>query len=294
MAIDLFNRRAILQVDTPQIPAGVGAFDISFEVNKNAGRGLSGWKPSTAQIRVWNLSADTRAKLSAIWPKQIPPKKSKIIPRGRFVQLEAGYGDHLSRIFRGDLRLGYHERQGADVVTYLEAGDGEALARAKIFKSWAPGTPVSTVLRDVADSLGIGLGNLTAEVVAPVLTNYGPVFTQGTAVAGKAVKELNRITKSIGVTWSIQDGTLQFLGAGTSLRGTAIKMSEDSGMLDAPNLDQNGFLKVKCLMIPDLFPGRRISLDSEQFHGFYVVDKAKYSGDTFGANWEIELECERL
>ncbi len=279
----LFKRRATLQIDNLEVPCGPpDGFDVAFDVEKR-----SDGKPNTAEVRVWNLSTAHRGELASKFAAAAGKKARRVV-----VQLEAGYVSGVSRIFRGDLRMGYHERDGADIVTKIEAGDGEfTVSRAKIFKSYAPGTPITTVLKDVAKAMGVGLGNIPN--VAGFLGG-GQAFVGGTTVSGKVTKELTRLTQSAGLTWSIQDGTLQFLATGKALDGTAIVVSAETGMVGAPNLDHKGRLEVRTLMIPDLFPGRKIQLDAAELQGFYLVEQVKYTGDTFSQDWYCDLDCKRL
>ncbi len=278
----LKDRRATITIDTLQIQCGgVQGLDVSFDVDKR----LDG-KPNTATINIWNLNPTHRGELSV---KAAAAKKKKVL-----VQVEAGYAEGTSRIFRGDLRSAYHEHSGADVITHVEAGDGEwTIPRAKIAKSWGPGTPVSTVLTDIAGSLGLGKGNLAAATIAQFLGG-GSAFVGGTAVSGKSVKELTRICRSLGIEWSIQDGTIQFLSTGKALEGTALLIRSDTGMIGSPNIDQKGRLHVRTLIIPDLFPGRKIKLDAIDLQGFYKIQECKYNGDIAGTDWYIDVEAVRL
>lgn len=285
-ADDLYRRKATITIDTIEIPCGLDGLDVAFEVEKD----LTG-KPNTAKVSVWNISDTNRAALSARAAKKTSGGK----PQGVRVRIDAGYQDNVHRVYEGDLRHIYHERNEADVITHVETGDGEYyVARSKIFKAYAPGTPVADVIIDVARSIGVGDGNLLKAVVAASLTNYGTTFTQGTAVAGKAMRELNRLTKSVGLEWSIQDGTLQLVGSGKSLDGEAVLLRADTGMVGSPTVDQKGTVSVKTLMIPNMFPGRKVKLDAAELQGFYRIIKTKHSGDTFGTPWYVDCDCKKL
>lgn len=280
----LYGRRARISVDTVQVDAGDDTgFDVEFEVEKD----LSG-KPNTASLKIWGLSEDHRTALSA--------KAKAARPR---VRIEAGYIEGMSRIFEGDVRHLWHEHEGSEFVTHCETGDGERyVATGRIFRAWAPGTPVSTVLKDVARALGAGDGNLQTAVISAALEGWGPVYTQGAAVAGKTVNILNRITRSCGLEWSIQDGVLQILGQGQSLAGTAILLNAETGLIGSPSIDHTGKnagqVLVKTLMIPDLFPGRKLHIDAANLKGDYRVEKAKYTGATNGNEWYISCEARAL
>jgi hypothetical protein len=296
----LFDRKAMIVVDTAvrgpsasatslgvtpalQIPCGKDAFDCEFDIRKD----LTG-KPNRALIKIYNLNQDHRDALSE--------RAAKGPVR---VRLDAGYADGSSRIFEGDLRILFHDKDGGcDVVTTIESGDGDHIvSTARISKSWGPGTPVSTVIKDIAAALGVGEGNVQGSTAGALLDSWGPTYTGGTAVNGQAFRELARICKSSGILWSIQDGTLQFLVADQALSGTAVKVTASSvrdphsvvgGMEDAPKIDHKGRLRVKTRIIPDIFPGRKIQLEDKST---WRVDKARYHGQTRGHVWNIYIEA---
>ena len=147
------------------------------------------------------------------------------------------------------------------------------------------------MIRDVAKSVGVGLGNLESKISGALLDGWGSVFTQGTVASGSAVKELTGLLRGAGMSWSIQDGTMQVLGVDSALEGTAVLVSSSTGMLGSPSIDHKGIVNVKMLLIPDVFPGRKLRIESEELQGFYRVIRAKYSGDSAGDDWMIEVDC---
>jgi hypothetical protein len=291
--VRLFNRQATIVVDTAirgpsaaatslgvvpalQVPCGKDGFDCTFDIRKD----LTG-KPNRASIKIYNLTQDHRDALSE--------RAAKGPVR---VRMDAGYQDNVSRIFEGDLRILYHDRDsGADFVTTIESGDGDRIvSTARISKSWAPGTPVATVIKDITALLDLGEGNVRGSTAGALLEGFGPTFTGGTAAKGPVFRELARICKSAGILWSIQDGTLQFLVGDAALSGTAVKVASNTGMEDAPKIDHKGRLRVKTRIIPGIFPGRKIQLEDGSV---WRVDKARYHGETRGHGWNIFIEARR-
>jgi len=287
----LFGRKATLVIDTAtrgpsasamslgvspalSIPCGKDGFDLRFDIKKDLTA-----KPNRASIDVFNLTQDHRDALSE--------RAAKGPVRAR---LDAGYEDGVSRIFEGDLRILYHDREGGtDIVTRIESADGDRIiSTARISKSWAAGTPVSQVIRDVAAALNIGEGNVRASAAGALLEDLGPTFAGGTAAVGPVFRELTRICKSAGIEWSIQDGTLQFLVTDQALSSTAIKVTSSTGMEDFPKIDHKGRLRVVTRIIPGLFPGRKIQLEDRSV---WRVDKARYHGETRGRAWNIHIEA---
>lgn len=277
----LYQRKAILTVHDLEIPVSPGEFWFTFDVQKS-----NTAKQNTASFKVRNLTKDHRDALMA--------KASKKGANGQAgnvrVRLEAGYEDQTSRIFDGDLRVLYHQSDGPDVTTIIESGDGDQASFKKIFKSWEKGTPAQTVLRDMLKTLGSGLGNFDQ-----VAANASFLYAGGTAKAGSVLKQIEILARSAGLSFSIQDGVPTFTVGANPLPGTAVVISPSTGLVGSPALDHKGVLSCKTLMIPDLFPNRKIKVESAHLPaGFYKVTKTKHSGDSYGTEWYIDLEAKRL
>jgi hypothetical protein len=271
----LFQRKGLLVVDADlkggnalSIPLGNDSFDARFDIRKDP------------QIEVFNLTEDHRSAIS------------QRAARGPIrVRLEAGYQDGTSRIYEGDLRIVYHEHQGPDWVTRIESADGDQVVqKSRISRSWGAGTPVQTVIRDIAQALSIGEGNVKQSTAGAVLTGLGPTFPGGTAVCGSAARALTQICRSAGITWSINDGTLQMLADDKALDGTAVKVSPSTGLEGAAEFmpTKSGTrLRVRTRLIPGIWPGRKIQLADGSI---WRCDKTHYHGETHGPAWGIVIE----
>jgi hypothetical protein len=272
--VNLYDRRATLRVDTIEISFGdVLGLDLAFMVDKTIKP-----DPNTAEITIWNLNEEHRQGLA---------DKAK---DGITVYLEAGYKDATSVIAEGDLRFVNTYRDGPDLVTKVCTGDGDKAKAGRISKSYGLATPVATVLRDVAKACNVPVGNLETAITGATLTGAGSVYKGGTSVSGNAYEALQRLAASAGLEVSIQRGKLQFLAAGMGLAGKAYELSAETGLYGSPSVDQSGMLKAQCGMLPDLFPGRKVVMDSELVTGTFKVTRARYIGDTAGADWHIDFE----
>jgi|ADGO01.1.fsa_nt_gi hypothetical protein len=141
----LFGRTWRVRIDTIQFTE----LDCSFTVEKSTKR-----EPNKCSIRVWNLTAEHRAQLESLSvTRQRGPGRIR-------VELEAGYGDRTSLLFRGDLRHATTVREGPDLVTELEGEDGgRAVLWSRVNRSFPPGTRVDQVVRACAAAMGVGAGN---------------------------------------------------------------------------------------------------------------------------------------
>lgn len=267
--IRLFDRKIRVIVGTIEITD----LDISFRIHKSLTP-----SPNAAELTILNLSAANRSALEHI----------QIVP----VQIDVGYAKGMSTIFLGDLRVAMTTHEGPDYVTRLSAGDGEqAVRKARVNITIKPSAATNdSVLDAVARSLGVGIGNLEQaknQLRASGLSNQ---FTEGAVLSGSAFREMNGICRTLGLSWSVLDGKLLILPLGVALAGQALLISENTGMIGSPTVDNSGVLTVKTLLIPDIFPGRKLVLESERISGQYRIEICDYSGDTAATDWYCTIQ----
>jgi hypothetical protein len=210
------------------------------------------------------------------------------------VQIEAGYVDGMSLLFRGDGRTVTQTREGSDWMTKVTAGDGEhAIRAARASRSFGPETTLDEVVRYVAGAMGVGVGNATEALRGATLDRVGATFPEGRVVHGPAARALSELLDSAGLQWSVQDGVLQVVPRGGALARQAILLSSDTGLLSAET-GKNHAVKAKALIQPDLVPGRQVQLDSRVVRGLYRITVAEYAGDTRGDDWTADLELRQV
>ena len=261
----------------------VGTLDAStlackFKVQRTLAMGRAGH----AEIVIFGLTPEHRREIISA-------------PRRRtFVELHAGYADGMSLLFRGDLRKAVQARDGTEWSVTVTAGDGEhAIRNARVSRSFAAGTTLSTVVRAIADAMGVGVGNALDAFRGASLGAVGDTFPEGTLVHGLAAAELTRLCDSTRLTWSVQDGNLQVLPLGGALAREAIRLSADSGLVGAPEIVNRRTVNVKTLMIPGAVPGQQVVLDSAVISGVWRISEAEYVGDTHGSDWGAALVMHR-
>ncbi len=281
---DLFNRNWSLRVGTILIRANT--LDIAFNVTKTKRR-----EPNKAAIKIYNLNREHRDQIE---------ESSEVN-----VTLEAGYNDDLSVIFSGNLRSGESVYTGNDVITSIEGEDGgTAYRRSILSRSFPAGTEVLTVLKAAVEGLGVGQGNLRDFSSINIL-EMGTTYPEGTVLNGPARDEVNRIVRSIRDTdsartrysWSIQNGNFQIRRGRRPVRDRAIKLTPQSGLLESPvRTRPDGrrprFVSAKSLLIPGIFPGRIIVLESKFISGNFSVRRVSYKGDTSTNDWMCDMELE--
>lgn len=277
----LYGRIARLQISStvPAIGASVTSWievtglRVSFTVKRTL-------KPdaNSASVEVFNLSATSRAGIKR---------------KGVRVILEAGYADvGLETVITGDCRLASHEQSGTEWVTRFELLDGGRVLRyGRASTSYAPGTPVSKAVGDLAGKLGISGGQLAKQ-----LPSLSAKTLNGIVTHGSVPETLDKLLKPQGYSWSIQDGRLQVL-KGSDHTELIPLISTDSGLIGSPKLltpDKNegrSLLSFTSLLNARIRPGCLVAVQSKQFSGQFRVETVTHKGDTHGTDWTSEVEA---
>lgn len=248
--------------------------DVTFNIVRTLEK-----EPNSCELRVFNLNLEHRNELAKL--------------QDVFVSVQAGYEGEVSEIFKGDLRTAYSERDGPDWITTISSGDGlKAIRRARINKSFAPGTKVGKVLRELIKELGIDSGNLeSALLIDPAFTGAGSEYINGTTVSGQASEELDAVLRSVGKEYSIQSNTLQILNVAQPLDGFVFSLTPTTGLIGSPTIGADGVVNARALLNGQILPGRKVQIASQHIPGTFVrVERAEFIGDTSGQDWYVDLE----
>lgn len=271
----LYSKRCAVVVDGLLVDGLRAQFKVEKTLTKN---------PNTAHITISNLSEETRRKMRN---------------RHASVILSAGYADTVAQIFSGTARTVDHVRKESTWETVIQCGDGEVQFRvSRVSQSFGPGTKVADVIAAIAHSTGLKVGNAVDQAELGGFRGGLEQFAQGYVAHGKSSAQLDKILRSAGFDWSIQDGALQFLRPSEAAKNQAVLLSEDTGLIGSPEHgtpDKKGkpsVLKAKSLLQPTLRPGVRVEIHSRAIHGSqFRVEKVTHSGDTGATEWYSEIEC---
>lgn len=281
-----FQRSYRLTIGTVEVDArlGVGlhALRIAFAIERDVKR-----IPNNAEVAIWNLNPSSRAALAKL--SNVP------------VRLEAGYVGEVGVLFQGDLRSARSRREGTDIITRVSGGDGEVRIRtARINRTFAAGTPIGTVIRDLGKALGVGEGNLR-QFLGARLGNGSKTLSRSLTLRGSVFDELECITRSCGLSWSVQDSALQLREVGLPVgdrHGPLLR--PDSGLIGEVEVEtvakeEPGFpagsVRVcgRCLLRPDLIPGVPFRVESDAYTSNLVAMATAASGDSHSTDsWCID------
>lgn len=254
---------------------------ISFRVEKTLKK-----EPNKCECVIYNLGREQRAAIEELRP-------TKTSARGVPLLIEAGYQDAgPSQIWLGDLRTVWSERVGADWLTHLETGDGEAAKKSTIKVAYGPGTTPDIALRAIVKAIGIDEGNAAAAAIKLRQTGLATLFPQRAVFYGSASVVLDRFCQSAGLEWSVQDSALQILDRDKALGTTSIKLSPSTGLIESPSVDPLGVLTFKMLLQP-IRCGGLVTIDSQTAQGTYKVRRLTWDGDTHAQPWYVTGEAVR-
>lgn len=235
--------------------------------------------PNEAEIKIWNLSDASRAEINEELAE---------------ITLEAGYEyeGNVGVIFRGFTRDITHDRQGTDIITTIQCGDGDKSARKSyVSKTYDAGTNVEDIVKDIQGQMeGVELGELK--------------FPENMSVPKRPIsfmttpqRSLDELGRSFGFYWSVQNGALEVI-PGDGFLSEVTDITPQTGMIGVPSITDSGIV-VKCLLDPDIRPNRQVNIQSETTDregrsGLYRVSSVAYGGDNWDGDFYCELEAELI
>lgn len=233
---NLFPRKLRLEVvDDDGAGVNLGELSTRFEIDRSAQAAIG-----RAKIQVINLSKDTVARLEQKYTR---------------IKLDAGYPQRSGTIFSGEIRNVFVTRDGPDRVVKIFAADGaRGWENSTVNRTFAAGTPVRTVVSEVAATLGLPLGTTEFLTTEAIVGAY--------VASGMTRHYLDELADSYGFRWSIQGGTVEFLStprSGGTPTNAEIIVSRDTGMVDSPVATTLG-LDFLTLLDPRIVPGRRVEV----------------------------------
>ncbi len=248
--------------------------------------------PKSANIRVYNLAPETA--------KRVRKEFTQVV-------LQAGYGDLVGVVFAGQIKQVRIGRENAtDTFIDIVAADGDvaynqAVVNTTLAAGWTPGD-LRRVCLKAMEPYGVTAGDL-----APLPNVRSP---RGRPLYGPARDFLRELADTHGMTWSITMGQLSMTPIGGTRGGAAIELTSQTGLIGLPQQTVDGIM-VKCLINPQIRPGRQLRINNDSIQealvstsvtyvdkrptkdtdGFYKVWALAINGDTRGQDWYMDLVC---
>lgn len=264
-------------------------FRITFEASVGPGEQIP-----YLDLRIWGLNNTSISELLGSTPQGNND--------GRVITLAAGYIDNFGVIFSGRIRNVFLEYEPPSrVIRVIAAGGAVQRASKRLLNLTLPeSSTVVDALDQCAKSLGLQL------VVNPQLFSSAAPFIFGRKLHADAKKELDLLAREFSFQYTIAGDELIIGTPGIGRDNNAKLISYTTGMEGVPEITEVG-CDVNVRMSPDIKMGDRIDIKSElktfEFNslyfqqvsanagsGIYVVHHLKYSGDSWGNNWTMNIE----
>lgn len=295
MSVPQYNRFISLKIGGPDVE-GIDLSDLRIRFSVRRGD-LS--TPNSADIRVYNVSAETA-------------RKSRLREFERVV-LQAGYPGNYGTIFDGTIKQVRRGRE-SQTDTYLDitAADGDsaynfAVTSVTLAAGASPSDQINAVMADL-EAKGVRLGEL------PNLPNTR--LPRGKVIFGMTRNHLDNLGRTTDISWSIQDGQLTLIPNTAYLPGEAVVLNAETGMVGLPEQTQNG-ITVKALLNPGIRIGRVLQINNSSIQlyryglalsdvqgnqwvkqsayldadGFYRPIVVNHYGDSRGNDWYTDVIC---
>jgi hypothetical protein len=234
---------------------------------------------NTATISVTNLAKATRAELVRL-PRRII--------------LEAGYQNQsISTLFIGDVSASPgSQNDGIDnVTTFIAKDGGRAIKNARVNKAFRGSPSVLLQLEECIKAMGLRApANLT------LLQELREQHPHGVSLYGSASDNLTQLLAPYGMGWSIQNGKFVVGKALDTLPGQLV-IDAAAGLIGSPELSpptkpgKPAQLAFRCLLFPELEPGRKVEVRSKTVRGVYKIKGVKHEGDNMDAEMLTSVEA---
>jgi hypothetical protein len=269
--------------------------------------------PNVADIRVYNVSADTA--LSMLINLNPAPGIQTISNQGMVI-LQAGYQNNYGVIFQGNIKQIILGRESAtDTFVDIIAGDGDraynfAVVNTSLAAGVTPSQQLSTIVngQNGMAAKGVTLGHVPSNFDVTKLP-------RGKTLYGNAKNYLRALSTDTDTNWSMQNEQINFIPIRSYLPGTAVVLTSKTGLVGTPQQTNIG-VNVKCLLNPLLKIGGVINIaeatvadykiDLSQpnnpantapalnVDGYYYIFVAEFEGDTRGVPWYATLSCTNI
>ena len=223
-------------------------------------RGITS-SPNSLDIQIYNLSETTRKNIFQDRGNYFSSSKGNVT--NRKIILEAGYGDKLYEVFRGNIFEAGSTRRGPDILTYINARDGAYDTNlAQAFQTIS--APVTK--KQLIEVLAAQFPNLKIGAIA----DDGITFNRPVACSGNVWETIKTYC---GKDAFIDLEKVYYLRDFDIIEEQDIVIDATSGLLDTPNRQDAG-LFVTTLFEPTAAIGRAVQLKSTimpEYDGRYKI-----------------------
>lgn len=227
--------------------------------------------PNESEIRIYNLSAGTLAKIKA----------------GKVAMVNAGYKGDVGLILHGWISRVSTRWEGVDKITTINVLDSEDLSKRQVKESaYAKGTLASYIIKDLARVIGMPIAQM--ELYKDVK------YTDGYTVKGKATDLIAEIAKECQTSAYMNRGKLYVRNLRRIAGSDLFRLSPKTGLIGTPTpfkSDGAAGYQIKSQLQYRITTASGIDLSSTIFSGRLYVRKGSH---TFSRDGEFSTEVEAV
>ena len=232
-------------------------------------------RPNDLEIEMFNLSPESRAELD-----RFDDEDAELL----VVLFAGGDTDAPPEVAIADIVDVQHTRKGPDVITTIEAGEGErSYTDSHISVSMMPGATIENILDEVTRVYAAG----GVTIDRSRLNDLPQVRRlRGFSYEGRTSDVLEELTAELGISASVQGGKLSLSSDTPPATLRAVLVSAETGMIGTPKRKRSkrkgDRVEVRVLYRLAIQPGDLVSVKSVAWSGVGVVEEVDASGDTHG------------
>jgi hypothetical protein len=253
---------------------------VSFKIEKTPDS-----EPNKGDITIYNLSEKTRSIFEekqvriALYAGYIGTNPSPILRTNLFSSKE------ILGLFKGNVKKFEHAKEGPDILTKIECGDGDDNFIKKTFdKGYPPNTNLRTVFSDLSNALGLPNGSQIEIPDQPI--------SNGACFSGMVRDHLDNICNRFDLEWSIQDEGLQIVEKNGFTQDGIVFLNSQTGLVGSPKKTKDG-IEFNCLLQPVIKPGRRVKIESMFFNGNFIARNVYHDGDSHQGDFLTRCEAKK-
>ena len=252
-----------------------------------------------AKFEIFNLAPPSRAAFETSDDETNNPV---IIFQVRYLyEPRTPPSDGFQTLFTGRVIQALTTKEGPDMVTQVEAGDGYVPLRDGVTaRNFPRGTSRRTVLLKLVQDLGVPVGEIR---------DGGALdqrFENGTTWEGPIRIAIDSLLSPVNMEWSIQDDAFTAVRSDLSSLEQVLDLTAKTGLINSPRAKKAkantmaGSLQtpdhgviIESLLTPALKPNRRVKVTSEAYPKgqIFKVAKVTHKGDFRGQEWSSKAEC---
>ncbi len=308
-------RKVKLSVISDKAVIDLSQFKIKFSI-QNADVEV----PDNLVVRIYNLSQTTINQIAS----QDVGNLQNIGEFNRVI-LEAGYEGtgNFGTIFDGTIKQMRIGREN-NINSYVDilASDGDiGYSQSFINENIKAGETPKQAMQRISDEINAKNGQSSSDLNR-MLTTWTPAYVpviRGQVLFGMSRSAMRMYTRSLGSTWSIQNGQVVITPLTQYASNEVVKINSGTGMIGVPEQTDGG-IRVRCLLNSKIKIGQLVELNSNDINqtinavsnpsqilynsrsarqplapisknGTYVAFVVEHVGDTRGDEWYTDLIC---